>query len=129
MASSLLKCFFRELPEPVLTFKLYSAVCGFNNLGQSALVPTISKLLSVLPATNQELLAYILDLLVQVMQLSDKNKMTANNIAIVFGPNLVWSDTEKVSINTMQQVNLFTTLLIESYHRDPAGLLPNAKKW
>ena len=38
--------------------------------------------------------------------------MTASNLAIVFGPNLVWCKSEAASLAAMAQINNFTLLLL-----------------
>ena len=43
-----------------------------------------------------------------------RNKMTAVNISIVFGPNLVWS-RQQASLTVMGHINSFTQLLITNY--------------
>ena len=40
--------------------------------------------------------------------------MTAKNLAIVFGPNLVWSKSQAASLDAMAQINSFTLLMLEN---------------
>lgn len=40
--------------------------------------------------------------------------MTSMNLAIVFGPNLMWSKSQAASLDAMAQVNSFTLLLLEN---------------
>lgn len=40
------------------------------------------------------------------------NKMSAQNLAIVFGPNLLWSTNEAASLMGLGEINSFVTLLI-----------------
>ena len=42
------------------------------------------------------------------------NKMSGQNLAIVFGPNLIWPRSQ-VSLSMMGHINAFTELLIENY--------------
>jgi len=76
--------FFRELPEPLLTWKLY------DPLVESVKEPDLQKRLSnyrgvfnQLPAANYVLLKYFVAFLVKVEAHSDINKMTRENIGIV----------------------------------------------
>lgn len=48
------------------------------------------------------------------MSHSSENKMTSMNLAIVFGPNLMWSKSQAASLDAMAQVNSFTLLLLEN---------------
>lgn len=50
----------------------------------------------------------------QVLAHSAVNKMTATNLAIVFGPNLIWSKSQAASLDAMAQINSFTRLLLEN---------------
>ena len=50
----------------------------------------------------------------QVQEHSAVNKMTAKNLAIVFGPNLVWSKSQAASLDAMAQINSFTLLMLEN---------------
>ena len=43
-----------------------------------------------LPDQNYVVLKYLMEFLVLVTDRCDMNKMTAANLAVVFGPNLVW---------------------------------------
>ena len=46
---------------------------------------------------------------------SESNKMTSTNLSIVFGPNLLWSQNEVATLNSMSEINRFTLLLIDHY--------------
>lgn len=37
--------------------------------------------------------------------------MTANNLSIVFGPNLLWSQNEVATLNSMSEINRFTCII------------------
>jgi len=49
-----------------------------------------------------------------VLTYSEVNKMTASNLAIVFGPNLLWSKSQAASLDAMAQINSFTRLMLEN---------------
>jgi len=53
-------------------------------------------------------------MLLQVVAQSDVNRMTAQNLAIVFGPNLLWSKNE-ASLTLIGFVQSCTLLLITHY--------------
>ena len=48
----------------------------------------------------------------QVAQNHEVNKMTCLNLAIVLGPNLVWSTNEIATLAALGEINSFTFLLI-----------------
>ena len=41
--------------------------------------------------------------------------MTASNLSIVFGPNLIWSTNEAASLAAMAHINTITLVLIDNY--------------
>lgn len=49
------------------------------------------------------------------MDRSDLNKMNAQNLAVVFGPNLVWSESETMSLVAIGPINMFTQYLLQHY--------------
>ena len=44
-----------------------------------------------------------------------KHKMSAVNMAIVLGPNLVWSQREVASLSSMGNINTLVVILIDNY--------------
>ncbi|VEN47677.1 unnamed protein product [Callosobruchus maculatus] len=65
-----------------------------------------------LPEDNYKVLKYIINFLSRVMERSDLNKMNAQNLAIVFGPNLVWSELVSMSLAAIGPINMFTQFLL-----------------
>ncbi|GAB6018723.1 hypothetical protein CHUAL_000399 [Chamberlinius hualienensis] len=113
LAAVLLKLFLRELPEPLLTFDLYNDIIGFQRLSKSERLEVARiMILHRLPDDNYELLKYIVDFLAALMDRSDLNKMTASNLAIVFGPNLVWSLNQQASLLSMGPINHFADYIL-----------------
>ncbi len=51
----------------------------------------------------------------KVMEHSDRNKMTAPNLAVVFGPNLMWPADKAASLSALSQINSFITTLLYNY--------------
>lgn len=68
-----------------------------------------------------QLLKYIIEFLVKVMDHSEFNKMTASNLAIVFGPNLLWSNktnqTLDSSLDSITAINSFTEFLLRNHEQ------------
>ncbi|XP_030629266.1 rho GTPase-activating protein 17a [Chanos chanos] len=90
-----LKSYLRELPEPLMTYQLY------DEWIQAANVPDPDKRLQALwvtcdqlPKSNKANFRYLVKFLAKLAQESEINKMTPSNIAIVLGPNLLWTKTE-----------------------------------
>lgn len=117
VAAVILKTFLRELEEPLLTFDLYDDVMRFQELDQSEkLTQARTLLVERLPEDNYELLKYIVEFLAKVIDRSDLNKMTASNLAIVFGPNLLWSRQEQASLASITHINQFTEYILRNQH-------------
>jgi Rho GTPase-activating protein 1 len=123
VAAVILKTFLRELEEPLLTFELYDDVIDFQQIsgGPSGhhkierLAIAKSMILQRLPEDNYKLLKFVVEFLVKIMDRSDLNKMTASNLAIVFGPNLMWSKNKQASFTTITNINHFTEYLLKNH--------------
>lgn len=46
------------------------------------------------------------------MDRSCLNKMTSSNLAVVFGPNLTWSNDQSLSLANIGPINAFTEFLL-----------------
>lgn len=51
------------------------------------------------------------------MDRSDLNKMTASNLAVVFGPNLVRPRGGQMSLNAIAPINLFVEVMLSHHHQ------------
>ncbi|ESO00826.1 hypothetical protein HELRODRAFT_82443, partial [Helobdella robusta] len=95
VVSSLLKLFFRKLPEPLITTSLYRpAIDAIRHTTEVDRVRELKKILHKLPVHHFETFKYLSRHLKRVALKGDSNKMTANNISIVFGPTLICSREE-----------------------------------
>ena len=45
------------------------------------------------------------------------NKMTAANLAVVFGPNLAWPNDKTMSLTTIGPINAFAEYLFSNMHQ------------
>ncbi|XP_075008321.1 rho GTPase-activating protein 1 isoform X2 [Calonectris borealis] len=109
----ILKTFLRELPEPLLTFGLYSHVVSFQSLEEVNRVDVVRKTLQTLPEENYQVLHLLTAFLVQVSAHSDRNKMTNTNLAVVFGPNLLWAKDVAITLKAINPINTFTKFLLD----------------
>ncbi|XP_056439830.1 rho GTPase-activating protein 21-like isoform X2 [Gadus chalcogrammus] len=88
--SSLLKSFFRKLPEPLFTNEKYADFIEANRIEDPAeRLKAIKRLLHELPDHHYQTLKFLSAHLKAVADNSEKNKMEPRNLAIVFGPTLV----------------------------------------
>ncbi|KAI9266913.1 hypothetical protein BDA99DRAFT_558939 [Phascolomyces articulosus] len=88
--TSVLKHYFRKLPNPLLTFELYSKwiEVGTMEPGQSKQDAVIG-ILDQLPKANYDTLKMLAHHLYRVRQQSSENLMTTKNLAVVFAPTLM----------------------------------------
>ncbi|XP_024867184.1 uncharacterized protein LOC112451652 isoform X5 [Temnothorax curvispinosus] len=100
--SSLLKSFFRQLPDSLLTADLYPMFIDADKIEdpQRRMI-TIRKLLRDLPEHHFETLKYLMQHLKKIVEHSEINKMEAKNLAIVFGPTLVRASGSRDNMVTM----------------------------
>ena len=89
--ANLLKLFFRELPSPLLTYDLFREFMDTRALQPKPeqCIATMKEVVSRIPTMNQKALKYVVDFFSEVSQYQESNKMNAENLAIVFGPNLL----------------------------------------
>ncbi|XP_053369067.1 rho GTPase-activating protein 45 isoform X1 [Clarias gariepinus] len=114
--SNVLKLYLRQLPEPIMLFRLYNSLMGLAkesltlvgpegaeagkgpdlvDLGPETdpellkLVDKLKELLTELPKANMTTLRYITRHLRRIAELEEDNKMSPSNLGIVFGPSLM----------------------------------------
>ncbi|XP_039634946.1 rho GTPase-activating protein 24 isoform X4 [Perca fluviatilis] len=90
--ASLLKLYLRELPEPVVPFQKYDdflACAKLLSKDDEMGMKELRKLVENLPPVNYNLLKYICRFLDEVQSYSGVNKMSVQNLATVFGPNIL----------------------------------------
>lgn len=89
---SLCKLYFRELPNPLLTYELYEkfteAVSHSPEEGQLA---RIQNVIQKLPPSHYRTLEYLIRHLAHIASFSSKTNMHARNLALVWAPNLLRS--------------------------------------
>ncbi|KAK3911746.1 Unconventional myosin-IXa [Frankliniella fusca] len=85
--ASVLKCFLREMPEPLLTFDCYDDFLRAANLTEPAdRVSTLFAILKKLPKPNFDLMERLIFHLARVALHEDANRMSPSALAIVFAP-------------------------------------------
>ncbi|XP_035203980.1 rho GTPase-activating protein 45 isoform X1 [Oxyura jamaicensis] len=115
--SNVLKLYLRQLPEPIMPFRMYNELMGLAKeslqgssgaKGRSekggpelvdrgadtdkvvvTLVLKLKELLKELPWENMATLQYLLQHLRRIVEVEQDNKMTSSNLGIIFGPTLM----------------------------------------
>uniref|UniRef100_A0A8D0HS94 Rho GTPase activating protein 23 n=1 Tax=Sphenodon punctatus TaxID=8508 RepID=A0A8D0HS94_SPHPU len=96
--SSLLKSFFRKLPEPLFTDDKYNDFIEANRIEDaSERMKTLRKLIRDLPGHYYETLKFLVGHLKTIADHSEKNKMEPRNLALVFGPTLVRTSEDNMT--------------------------------
>lgn len=90
-----LKLWFRELPEPLLTYQLYPAFIEASKIENEYLRQVrLHEQVNELPDANYATLRFLMAHLDRIRAHESTNQMTAHNLAIVFGPTLLRSPNE-----------------------------------
>ncbi|GAA5912316.1 uncharacterized protein JCM6883_003323 [Sporobolomyces salmoneus] len=88
--AAVLKLWFRELPEPLLTWELYHQFIDVAKIENDRLRHIrLHERVNELPDPNYATLKYLMGHLDKVAQQESSNQMSVSNLAIVFGPNLL----------------------------------------
>ncbi|XP_074476913.1 rho GTPase-activating protein 17a isoform X1 [Sebastes fasciatus] len=90
-----LKSYLRELPEPLMSYQLYEEWIQASSVSDpDKRLQALWVVCDQLPKNNKTNMRYLVKFLAKLAQDSEVNKMTPSNIAIVLGPNLLWTKTE-----------------------------------
>nr|XP_022310426.1 rho GTPase-activating protein 15-like isoform X7 [Crassostrea virginica] len=111
-----LKLFFRELKEPLFTFNLFDRfIPALSREKNADRLKAVRELINTLPKYNYETLKYLLAHLCKVVDQSKENRMQVHNVAIVFGPTLIWPETvtPNLAANMIYQSRIVEYCLLE----------------
>ncbi|XP_077070598.1 rho GTPase-activating protein 21 isoform X2 [Siphateles boraxobius] len=116
--SSLLKSFFRKLPEPLFTNEKYSNFIDANRMEDPVeRLKALKRLIHELPDHHYETLKFLSGHLKTVSENCEKNKMEPRNLAIVFGPTLVRTSEDNMThmVTHMPDQYKIVETLIQQY--------------
>ncbi|CAO3617168.1 unnamed protein product [Mucor hiemalis] len=135
--AAFVKRYLRELPEPLLTFKLHKLFTHTNHKVEDD-VKLIHYAICTLPKINRDILFLILAFLHWVARHSEDNKMGYENLARVMAPNILYNHKKQTSSSAADvsichgEIRVVATM-IEHYEtlikvpRDFTALLEHAK--
>lgn len=116
--AGVLKLYLRELPEPLLTYSLYEKwleAARVENGDQR--LQSLRSVLSLMPHSYHANLRYLIKFLAKLCENQLTNKMTSQNIAIVIGPNILWSNEEHnigINMNTASAYSVIVDSLVSN---------------
>ncbi|KAH7727112.1 RhoGAP domain-containing protein [Aphelenchoides avenae] len=116
-ASVLLKTFLRSMGEPVITNRLYPELTHISDVKNDDKAAWVRDFVRKLPPENYLLLKTVIQFLTEVAANSKVNLMNANNLSVVFGPNLTWPTDQQVPITQLHNLNNFCYQLIINYDK------------
>lgn len=111
-----LKLFFREMREPLIPVSCFLQI--MDVLGKQTMnkkMTSIKEIIHSLPEANYETLKFLISHLLRVEKCREKNLMDIQNLAIVFGPTLMSSDSDLVNmaLDVLHQNRVLEYLLLE----------------
>jgi hypothetical protein len=93
--AALLKKFLRELPEPLLTFKLHKIFMQSQKQDdENKRFKIVQSACALLPKCNRDLLEVLLIFLKEVASFSSQNKMDVDNLATIIAPTICYSKSK-----------------------------------
>ncbi|KAM3877550.1 rho GTPase-activating protein 9 [Diretmus argenteus] len=114
-----LKLFFRELPEPLVPYGFFSDIVDTVKMSDyTDKVDRLKCLVLNVPPPNHDTLQFIFRHLKRVLDHSGSNRMSTQNIGIVFGPTLMRPerDTGNMAVNMVYQNQAVELILSEFDH-------------
>ncbi|XP_048808265.1 rho GTPase-activating protein 12 isoform X3 [Lagopus muta] len=110
-----LKMFFRELPEPLFTYNHFNDFVNAIKQEPRQRVNAVKDLIKQLPKPNQDTMQVLFRHLKRVVENGEKNRMTYQSIAIVFGPTLLKPEKEtgNIAVHTVYQNQIVELILLE----------------
>nr|XP_005896095.1 PREDICTED: rho GTPase-activating protein 27 [Bos mutus] len=117
-----LKLFFRELPEPLFPFSHFRQFLAAIKLQDPATrFRCVRDLVRSLPAPNHDTLRVLFQHLCRVIEHGERNRMSVQNVAIVFGPTLLRPETEEAS---MPMTMVFQNQVVELILQQCSDIFP-----
>ncbi|XP_065438961.1 rho GTPase-activating protein 12 isoform X15 [Chrysemys picta bellii] len=110
-----LKMFFRELPEPLFTYNHFNDFVNAIKQEPRQRVHAVKDLIKQLPKPNQDTMQILFRHLRRVVENGEKNRMTYQSVAIVFGPTLLKPEKEtgNIAVHTVYQNQIVELILLE----------------
>ncbi|KAK0629910.1 hypothetical protein B0T17DRAFT_615634 [Bombardia bombarda] len=116
--TSVLKQYFRKLPNPLLTFEVYERVLESNEVIQNDAerCAHMAKTVNMLPPNHRDCLEFLMFHLARVASRERENLMSPKNLAVVFAPTIMRDHSLEKEMTDMHAKNIAVQFLIENSH-------------
>ncbi|CAK7565383.1 MAG: Rho-type gtpase-activating protein [Sporothrix epigloea] len=115
--TSVLKQYFRKLPNPLLTFEVYDGVLeSISIFDTTERCDHLRKTLKLLPAKHHDCLEFLMFHLSRVANRERENLMSPKNLAVVFAPTILHTQNLEREMSDMHAKNLSIQFIIENSH-------------
>ncbi|KAI9137931.1 hypothetical protein BKA69DRAFT_1041324 [Paraphysoderma sedebokerense] len=118
--TSSLKQYLRELPNPLITFGVYSLVLDAIRQPEDQVENAMREALNSLPVAHYNTLKFLIRHLVRVCDFSKENLMSPRNLGVVFGPTLM-KESNNSELYDMNSINVVEYFIM---HFDELFILP-----
>lgn len=112
--TSVLKQYFRNLPNPLITYEVYDRFVETSNIyEEDKRVESLKAITEDLPQAHRDVLQFIIFHLARVAARKDENLMNTRNLAVVFAPTLVRHLSDEREMSDMHSKNNAVQFLID----------------
>jgi len=121
--AGLFKAWLRELPDPLLTFKLYNNWIEAAKMEGKDKISALKAQLNLLPPINKFVMHTLCGLLVKIAAKGNINKMHPMNLSIVIGPNILYKqNADSYDTSDLKYGYDLVQLFIDQYNEIFAGV-------
>ncbi|PHH66363.1 hypothetical protein CDD81_7418 [Ophiocordyceps australis] len=114
--TGLLKQFFRDLPDPLLTSEHHNSfIVAAKEDDDNVRRDSLHAIINALPDPNYATLRALMLHLHRVTDNSHINRMNSHNLAVIFGPTLMGSDPSTAIADAGWQIKVVDTVLQNTY--------------
>ncbi|RDW79691.1 RhoGAP-domain-containing protein [Coleophoma cylindrospora] len=115
--TSVLKQYFRKLPNPLLTFDIYDRVLESTSIeDDQERCNHLRRTFNMLPPKHRDCLEFLMFHLVRVATRESENLMTPKNLAVVFAPTIMRDTSIEREMTDMHAKNNAVQFVIENSH-------------
>jgi len=113
--TSVLKQYFRKLPNPLLTYDVYDQVLEISNLpNDTEKCAHLQRVFNELPRQHKDCLEFLMFHLSRVASREKENLMTPKNLAVVFAPTIMRATAVEREMTDMHAKNLAVQFIIDN---------------